>query len=141
MHKTILFIHLVSLIVAYGTIMFVDFYGLFWAFGKRTNEQVMQISGPAQVLVWGGLLGLVTTGIIMRPDLSRPLTIFKMAAVFIIVVNGFNLDLVQRKLKESKGLDFWKLPKKIIFWSVTSLVLSQLAWMSATIAGFIIANS
>ncbi|MEI6716526.1 MAG: hypothetical protein WCK87_02255, partial [Candidatus Saccharibacteria bacterium] len=62
MYKTFLFIHLISLIVAYGTIVFVDFYGLFWALGKRTNEQVMQVSSPAQILIWSGLTGLVVSG-------------------------------------------------------------------------------
>jgi hypothetical protein len=141
MYKTFLFIHLISLIVAYGTIVFVDFYGFFWALGKRTNEQVMQVSSPAQILIWSGLTGLVITGIALGPNLSRPLTQLKMVLVVIIFINGINLHFVQKALKQNKGVSFQKLNKKLLFWSVASLTLSQLAWLGAIIAGFIITNS
>ena len=139
--KVVLFIHLFSLIVAYGSVLFVDFYGLLWVMGKKTKSQMLQVSRTAQILIWSGLAGLIVSGILLHPNLHKPLTQLKMLFVLIIICNGLNLHFVQKAMKSEKVEAYWQLPKKLIIWSAASITLSQLAWLGATIIGFINATS
>ncbi len=136
-----LFVHLLSLVIAYGSVMFVDFYGLLWALNKKTKTKMIEVSTTAQVLIWSGLAGLLVSGKFLLPNMSKPLTQLKMFLVLIIICNGVNLHLVQKAMQSEKLEQFWQLPKKLIFWSIVSITLSQLAWLGACIIGFINTSS
>ena len=141
MYKGMLFVHLLSLVIAYGSVMFVDFYGLLWALNKKTKTKMIEVSTTAQVLIWSGLAGLLVSGKFLLPNMSKPLTQLKMFLVLIIICNGVNLHLVQKAMQSEKLEQFWQLPKKLIFWSIVSITLSQLAWLGACIIGFINTSS
>ncbi len=141
MYKTLLFIHLFSLIVAYGSVLFVDFYGLFWVLGTKTKTQMIEVSKTAQILIWSGLVGLILSGKFLHPNFTKPLTQIKMLLVLIIICNGINLHFVQKAMKSEKIEHFRQLPKKLIIWSVISISLSQLAWLGALVIGFINTSS
>ncbi len=141
MYKVVLFVHLFSLIVAYGSVLFVDFYGLFWVLGKKTKTQMIEVGKTAQILIWSGLAGLILSGKFLHPNFTKPLTQLKMLLVLIIICNGVNLHFVQKAMKSEKLENFWQLPKKLIVWSITSITLSQLAWLGACIIGFINTSS
>ncbi|MFO0862995.1 MAG: hypothetical protein U0516_04750 [Candidatus Saccharibacteria bacterium] len=141
MYKFVLFVHVFSLIVAYGSVLFVDFYGLFWVLGKKTKTQMLEVSKAAQILIWSGLVGLILSGKFLHPNFTKPLTQLKMLLVLIIICNGINLHFVQKAMKSEKLENFWQLPKKLIVWSIVSITLSQLAWLGACIIGFINTSS
>ncbi len=141
MYKFVLFVHVFSLIVAYGSVLFVDFYGLFWVLGKKTKAQMLEVSKAAQILIWSGLVGLILSGKFLHPNFTKPLTQLKMLLVLIIICNGINLHFVQKAMKSEKLENFWQLPKKLIVWSIVSITLSQLAWLGACIIGFINTSS
>lgn len=141
MYKFVLFVHVFSLIVAYGSVLFVDFYGLFWVLGKKTKTQMLEVSKAAQILIWSGLIGLILSGKFLHPNFTKPLTQLKMLLVLIIICNGINLHFVQKAMKSEKLENFWQLPKKLIVWSIVSITLSQLAWLGACIIGFINTSS
>ncbi len=141
MYKIVLFIHLFSLIIAYGSVLFVDFYGLFWVLGKKTKAQMLEVSKTAQILIWSGLVGLILSGKFLHPNFTKPLTQLKMLLVLIIICNGLNLHFVQKAIKPEKVEQFRQLPKKLIVWSIVSISLSQLAWLGAVIIGFINTSS
>lgn len=141
MYKALLFIHLFSLVIAYGSVIFVDFYGLFWVLGKKTKTQMLEVSKTAQILIWIGLAGLLLSGKFLHPNFTKPLTQLKMLLVLIIICNGVNLHFVQKATKSKKLENFWQLPKKLIAWSIVSISLSQLAWLGACIIGFINTSS
>lgn len=141
MYKALLFIHLFSLVIAYGSVIFVDFYGLFWVLGKKTKTQMLEVSKTAQILIWIGLAGLILSGKFLHPNFTKPLTQLKMLLVLIIICNGVNLHFVQKATKSKKLENFWQLPKKLIAWSIVSISLSQLAWLGACIIGFVNTSS
>ncbi len=141
MYKFVLFVHVFSLIVAYGSVLFVDFYGLFWVLGKKTKTQMLEVSKAAQILIWSGLVGLILSGKFLHPNFTKPLTQLKMLLVLIIICNGINLHFVQKAMKSEKLENFWQLPKKLIVWSIVSITLSQLAWLGVCIIGFINTSS
>ncbi len=141
MTKVIIFLHLIFLVLAYGSVLFVDFFGLLWALDKRTKDQMVIIGSTAQILIWTGLTGLIVSGVFLRPNFSKPLTQLKMLLVLIIICNGLNLHFVQKAMKSEKLESFWQLPKKLIVWSTVSITVSQLAWLGAMIIGFINTSS
>ena len=139
--KIVLFVHLLSLVVAYGAVMVVDWAGLWFVLRKRSKEDLLKLTDITQPLIWLGLVGLVVSGILLHPNLSKPLTQLKMFLVFIIFINGLNLHFVQKAMRTEGVETFWQLPRKLIVWSVVSISVSQLAWLGAMIIGFINANS
>lgn len=141
MHKVWLFIHLFSLVLAYGSVLVVDWAGLWFVLKQRSKEDLLKLTGTTQPLIWLGLLGLVVSGVFLHPNLHKPLTLFKMALVAIIFINGLNLHFVQKAMKAEKIENFWQLPGKLKLWSAASITISQLAWLGAMIIGFINATS
>lgn len=141
MIKVLIFLHLLSLVISYGSVIFVDFYGLFWVLGKKTKTQMIEVSKTAQILIWTGLIGLIVSGKFLHPNFTKPLTQVKMLLVLIIICNGVNLHFIQKAMKSEKLETFWQLPKKLIAWSIVSITLSQLAWLGAVIIGFINTSS
>lgn len=139
--KLVLFVHLLSLVVAYGAVMVVDWAGLWFVAKKRSKEDLLRLTSITQPLIWLGLAGLIVSGILLHPNLSKPLTQLKMLFVLIIICNGVNLHFVQRAMRAEKIETFWQLPRKLIIWSVASISLSQIAWLGAIIIGFINATA
>lgn len=138
--KVIVFLHLLSLVVAYGSVLFVDFYGLLWALGKRTKNQMLDVSGVAQKLIWAGVAGLILTGIVLHPDMTNPLVRIKMLFVLIILCNGLNLHYVRKAMMQQKVQKFSELSQKLALWSLLSIILSQVAWLGAMVLGLIIST-
>ena len=60
-----LFVHIVSLIVGFGSVIVVDFFGLLWIFKKKTLKEVTEVAHVTQFLIWLGWGGLVISGPIM----------------------------------------------------------------------------
>src|SRR5690606_21836122 len=76
-----LFVHLGSLVVGFGAVLSIDWYGVLWF---RRKIKLTDVSGHAHrvtLLTWLGLIGLCLSGMFLRPDLGSPLTLVKIGAV------------------------------------------------------------
>jgi hypothetical protein len=78
-----LVLHILSLVVAFGAIVLVDWHGFLWLLGRRELSETIRLDGAAGTLIWGGLAGLLATGVFLNPVLTDPLTQLKLAAVYL----------------------------------------------------------
>ena len=83
-----LFAHLVSLAVGFGAVLCVELYSLAWLARRTTLERVTSLALTLDPLIWLGLVGLAGTGLLLGPNLDRPLTAAKMALVLVVGLNG-----------------------------------------------------
>jgi len=58
-----LFIHLISLIIGFGSVIVIDVFGLLWVLRKVDLKLVDKVAGITQKLIWIGWGGLVLSGI------------------------------------------------------------------------------
>src|SRR6478736_6191462 len=65
-------IHVLSLVVAFGAIILVDWHGFLWLIGRRHLSEILRLDGAATPLIWGGLAGMLATGVFLNPHLSNP---------------------------------------------------------------------
>lgn len=139
--KLVLFVHLFSLTLAYGSVLVVDWAGLWYVLGQKPKDDLLKLSRTAQPLIWIGLTGLIASGVFLHPHMNKPLTQLKMLLVLIILCNGINLHFVQRAMSSDQVESFWQLSGKLKLWSVVSITLSQVTWLGAMIIGFINTSS
>lgn len=136
-----LFIHLVGVILGFGAVMFVDIVGALWVIRKVTAKQLVWITGIGQKVIWSSVGLLIASGWFLLPEVLSTRTRFKLAAVLILIVNGFFLDRIRKRLDEQKESDFWKMPRSFQIQSVVAISLSQLMWWTAIIIGFLNSSS
>lgn len=141
-HDIDLVVHDVFLIVAFGAIILVDWYGFLWLIGRRDLAEIIRLDGAATPLIWGGLAGLMVTGVFLTPHLSNLMTDVKLGAILVLSLNGIMLIPLMRRLA--------RLPAKARFTDlafgqrahlVICLVISQVCWWTAITIGFINASS
>jgi hypothetical protein len=141
-HSIDLVVHDLFLVVAFGAIILVDWHGFLWLIGRRTLREIIRLDGAATPLIWGGLFGMLATGVFLSPHLENPMTEVKLAAVLVLSLNGIMLIPLMRRLA--------RLPAEATFRDLTlgqrthlvsCLVVSQLCWWTAIIIGFINAQS
>ncbi|TQJ38101.1 hypothetical protein FBY33_0093 [Arthrobacter sp. SLBN-112] len=141
-HSIDLVVHDLFLVVAFGAIILVDWHGFLWLIGRRTLREIIRLDGAATPLIWGGLFGMLATGVFLSPHLENPMTDVKLAAVLVLSLNGIMLIPLMRRLA--------RLPAEATFRDLTlgqrthlvsCLVVSQLCWWTAIIIGFINAQS
>jgi len=85
-------------------------------------------------LIWLGLAGLLLSGVVLHPNLARPLVQLKMALVLIVSVKGVNAGLLGRRLESA---DWAALPRRLAIRSTLTTVISQVGWWGATMIGFL----
>ncbi|MEU4235902.1 hypothetical protein [Actinoplanes sp. NPDC026619] len=66
-HGVALFGHLVSVVVGFGAVLLVDWFGLLWLTGRRSLDDVLRTAAGAHVPIWLGFAGLLTTGLFLGP--------------------------------------------------------------------------
>jgi len=137
LHRGALFLHLAALVVGLGAVLRVDWEALLWLLGRRTLPEMLRLASGSHALIWAGLAGLVLSGVLLHPDLDAPLTRFKLAAVLVIALNGVQATCLQDRLDASRG----RPSTGLLAWSSASAGLSQLGWWSATLVGFVNAQS
>jgi hypothetical protein len=134
----VLFIHLASLVVGLGAVLMIEWHGLLWATGWSTAREVRQADRTLILPVWLGLGGLLTSGALLQPDLTDPLTVVKLIAVLVLSLNGVALtkwtaDLARMPAKAH----FRALPRAARIGYITSGAVSQLAWWTAVLIGML----
>ena len=138
MHRLAVIAHILSLVGTFGAILLVDWVGFLWLIGRRRLNETSRLESAAMPLIWGGLAGLLLTGALMHPDTGSPLTLVKLAAVLVLMLNGILLIPLMRRLH--------LLPTTTRFQDVSpgqrahlllGLSISQTCWWTTIVVGFI----
>lgn len=130
-----LFVHLVALVVGFGAVIAVDWFALLWLLGRRSLPQLTNVASAAHLPIWLGLLGLVLSGALLRPDLTVPLTWIKLGLVLLVTLNGLHAYAVgERLLRWSVA---GNVPRGLLRHAGGTAAVSQLGWWGAMIIGFI----
>jgi len=137
-HNIAVVMHVLFLVVAFGAIILVDWHGFLWLLGRRELAEIIRLDGAATPLIWGGLAGLLATGVFLTPHLNNPMTDVKLAAVLVLSLNGILLiPLMRRLARLPSDSSFTDLPVGQRVHMMSGLVISQLCWWTAIIIGFI----
>ncbi|MET3430103.1 hypothetical protein BJ973_009315 [Actinoplanes tereljensis] len=126
-HGIALFGHLVSVVVGFGAVLLVDWFGLLWLTGRRPLADVLRTARGAHVPTWLGFAGLLTTGLFLGPP-----AVPKAVAVLVVGINGV---YAARLLPELSGRP--DLPVRLVVRAVAATAISQLAWWTAVVLGFL----
>lgn len=133
-----LFVHLVALVLGFGSVLAIDAYGLLWLVGRRSMGEVVRLAVSLDVLVWTGLAGLTLSGIFLAPDTAAPLARVKLVLVLMVGLNGVNLHRLRKRTQcLSSLLGSAEAPWSYLFWSTVSIAVSQLGWWGAIVIGFL----
>lgn len=133
----LLFIHLTSLILAFGAVMVTDHFGLSWMRDRVSFRRLVRVAGTTQKLIWAGWVGLVTTGIpllIIKAEVD-PLMTIKLFFVALAGLNGWALHAVFRSIQRYEESD--TVPTPVMFRLGLALMVSQVAWWGAFVIGFL----
>lgn len=142
-HDLALALHLLGLVVGFGAVLLVDWHGLVWLSGLRTFRETLRVGEAAHPLVWMGLLLVIVSGAFLGPDLGDTRTWVKQAAVLALVNNGVGVRRLGARLSvlRPRILAIGELPVRHRVAVGTSLVVSQLAWWTAAVIGFLVTLS
>jgi membrane-associated protease RseP (regulator of RpoE activity) len=134
-----LFIHLVSLITGFGSVIVVDTFGLLWLLKIKgiTLERVNSVAAVTQRLIWIGWGGLVFSGLflITMKGYVDNLTKIKLFFVLMIGLNGIFLHFIKKGLERLKDQE--KVPALYMFRIALASTISQLGWWGALSIGFV----
>lgn len=132
----LLFIHLSSLILGFGSVLVTDLYGLLWTWDRVRFSEVVRVSGVTETFIWIGWSGMVAAGIpllILKGEIDN-LLIIKLFFVILIGLNGIPLHFLHKKVDDySEGDD---VPRVFMFRLILCLLVSQLGWWGAVTIGF-----
>lgn len=131
--------HLIGMVVGFGAVLLVDWHGLVWLSGLRTFRDSLRIGEAAHPLVWMGLLLILVTGAFLGPDLDQPTTWVKQLAVLALVNNGVAVRRLGARLSLLKPRihSIAELPQRHRVAMILTLTVSQVAWWTAAIVGFL----
>jgi hypothetical protein len=132
----LLFVHLASLVLALGSVLVIDVFGLLWIFRKKALSEVFKVAAVTQTLIWIGWGLLVTTGVplLLMKGVVDDLVKLKLFLVALAGLNGLFLDRVKKD--GEKVPDFTVPPVRLIFRIALSSAISQLSWWGAMLIGF-----
>ena len=137
-HIVALAAHILSMVAAFGAVLLVDWHGFLWLLGRRALSETIRLDGAATPLIWGGLAGMMLTGIFLEPNLASPLTLLKLGAVLVLTLNGIMLiPLMRRLVRLPPTTSFSGLPMGQRIHLMLGAAISQAAWWTAIIVGFI----
>jgi hypothetical protein len=128
-----LFVHLISLVVGFGSVLAVDWYGLLSLSHRVTIGDVLLTAERMTPLIWIGLAGLTTSGVFLKPDLNSWLVVFKLCCVVGVGIVGV-LALATSRLMERQ------MPtpsRSLIHRGMVLAGASQSFWWTAVVIGFV----
>lgn len=125
--------HLAALVVGFGAVLTVEWFGLMWLLRRRPLSAVVQVAQGAHTPIWLGLAGLALTGMVLAPEqLTMPGTL-KLGVVLVVALNGVYAARVQRLLSASAPTP----PRQVLTRVGITAMVSQLGWWTAVIIGFL----
>jgi hypothetical protein len=128
-----LFVHLISLVVGFGSVLAVDWYGLLSLTRRVTIGDVLLTAERMTPLIWIGLTGLTISGALLKPDLDSWLVVVKLGCVLGVAIVGV-LALSTSRLMERQ------MPapaRSLIRRGMVLAGASQTFWWTAVVIGFI----
>lgn len=133
----LLFVHLGGLILGFGAVLVTDLYGLLWIRDQERFPQVVRVSGVTEKFIWAGWGLMVAAGIplLVLKGVIDNLLIVKLFFVALIGLNGIPLYTLQKQVRGYEEGD--DVPTLTLFRLTLSLFVSQLAWWSAVLIGFL----
>jgi len=140
-HQIALIAHVLSLVGTFGAVLLVDWVGFLWLVGRRRLNETSRLESAAMPLIWGGLGGLLVSGALMNPNITSPITLVKLAAVLILMLNGIFLIPLMRKLHQMPPeTRFADIDPGKRFHLVSCMLVSQACWWTTIVVGFINAS-
>ncbi len=146
-----LFVHLASLVLGFGSVLAIDWFGMRLMIGKTSMPDMLAITAALTPPIWLGLAGLVGSGVVLRPDLSSPLTVLKLTLVTIVAVNGIHARALHRAFvrlpqvppssRRRHRRRRFSYDRRLMIRGMVSGALSQACWWSATLIGFLNARA
>ncbi len=132
-----LFIHIVCIITAFGTVIFIDSAGLMWMLKKLKLSTVNTIAEVGQKLIWTGWVGLIISGtvLILFKGYIDQLTAIKLFFVGLVGLNGIYLHIIKKSSEHIQDND--ELPILLRFRITLASTISQIGWWGAVIIGFV----
>jgi hypothetical protein len=129
----VLFGHLSSLIVGLGAVLVTDYHAMLWVARRCSLREVGANAERLHLLIWLGLMGLVLSGLLLKPNLNSTITIIKLALVLVLTINGLQVRFLSRRIAAApqgrmSGLE--------VAWGAASGLLSQICWWGAAFIGF-----
>ncbi|MEU9305652.1 hypothetical protein [Streptomyces sp. NPDC048269] len=134
LHTVALFVHLASLVIGFGAVLVIDYYGVLWLSGRKSLSAVVEYTAPLHLPVWAGLAGLIASGAFLHPDLSSPLTCVKLGLVLLLALNGVQAGVLHRRLE---ALDGRPATRTLLVRGAATAAVSQAAWWGAVAIGFL----
>ncbi|MFF4298546.1 hypothetical protein ACFY0N_33385 [Streptomyces vinaceus] len=134
LHTAALFVHLASLVLGFGAVLAIDYYGALWLTGRKTLREVLDFTAPLHLPVWAGLGGLLFSGAFLHPDLSSPLTCVKLGLVLVLSLNGVQASALHRRLA---AVGSGPVSRSLLIRGAVTASVSQAAWWGAVAIGFL----
>jgi hypothetical protein len=129
-----LFIHLAGVVLGFGAVLAVDWFGLLWALRLRPMTALLQIAGGVHLLIWAGLAMLMGSGLLLHPDTSALRVKVKLVAVLVVAVNGLLAGRLHGRMSRT-AQD--QPPAALLVTGGVLTLISQAGWWTATLIGFL----
>lgn len=137
LNHILLFVHLVFLVLGFGSVLVIDTFGFLWLIKKIKLSFVNQVANITQPLIWIGWIGLVLTGIpliLIKGGVSG-LSTLKIFAVLMVGLNGIFLHSIKKSMD---GIpDDSIMPNLVKFRITLATLISQAGWWTAIVIGFL----
>ncbi|WP_228404202.1 hypothetical protein [Pseudarthrobacter sp. L1SW] len=138
LHRIGLAVHILALVLSFGTILVVDWLGLLWLLGKMEMHESGKLEAAAKPLIWGGLALLLVSGALISPDLANMVTVVKLVAVLVLMLNGLSIaPAMHRLLALPARTRFSELTRRLRLRLLIALTISQTCWWTAVLIGLI----
>ncbi|GAB7044848.1 MULTISPECIES: hypothetical protein [Catenuloplanes] len=128
-----LFVHLISMLIGFGAVLFVDWSGILFLAGRHSFGDVLRTAESALTPTWIGFTGLLASGALLHPQVTY-LTVVKLLAVLVVGLNGVYAGTVAARLSRHRG---HRPPTPLLVQAGLATAVSQLAWWTAVIIGFL----
>jgi hypothetical protein len=128
-----LFGHLIFLVIGFGSVLAVDWYGLLSLFGWTTIGDVLLVANRMTPMIWIGLSGLTITGALLEPQLSSWLVVVKLCCVVGVGIVGVLALSTSRTLERQMPTP----ARPMVERGMVLAGFSQMFWWTAVIIGFI----
>jgi hypothetical protein len=128
-----LFIHLISLVVGFGAVLAVDWYGLLSLSRRVTIGDVLLTAERMTPLIWIGLAGLTASGVLLKPDLNYWLVVVKLCCVVGVGIVGVLSLSTSRAMERHMPAP----ARSLIHRGMVLAGVSQTFWWTAVIIGFL----
>lgn len=136
LHEVARFAHVAALILGFGAVLAVDWFGLRWLLGRRKLADVFLLARNLATPTWAGLAVLTVSGLVLHPDLTGWPTRVKLGAVLLIGLNGLYAQRLGQRLETCDATT----PRPVLMRAAICGAVSQIGWWTATVIGFLNAH-